>query len=113
MGASMASAIATTNKINCPCPLLFELLLYLLDEPPILNWLRKKISEIKTILPSIIPAIVINSTSRLIMCEISWAITPCNSSRFNLASRPEVTATADLFGFLPVAKAFGAASLII
>jgi hypothetical protein len=49
----------------------------------------------------------------LIMCEISWAITPCNSSRFNLASRPEVTATADLFGFLPVAKAFGAASLII
>ena len=53
------------------------------------------------------PARVMISTSRLAMCESSWASTPstsCGSSRFQ---RPVVTATAEFFGLRPVANAFG------
>ena len=47
------------------------------------------------------------STSRLAMCESSWASTPSISFGSRRCQRPVVTQTAACFGERPVAKAFG------
>ena len=52
-------------------------------------------------------AIVMMSTSRLAMCESSWARTASISFGSSRPSRPLVTATVACFGLRPVAKAFG------
>ena len=47
------------------------------------------------------------STSRLAMCESSWASTPSISFGSSRSQRPVVTQTTACFGERPVAKAFG------
>ena len=68
------------------------------------NWRKFAIAEIAA---PIIAAIVVTSTSRLRMCESSWAITPRTCSRGMSATRPSVTATAECCGLRPVANALG------
>ena len=63
--------------------------------------------------PSMMPASVMYRMSRCRMWLISWATTPWSSSRLSLASRPAVTAMEADWGLRPVAKAFGAGSLMM
>ena len=65
-----------------------------------------------TTLPSITPAMVMKRTSWFLTCPISWAITPCSSSRLRRFNNPEVTATQELSGLRPAANAFGTSSSI-
>ena len=60
--------------------------------------------------PTSAATIVITRTSRLRMWLISWATTPCSSSRSSVSSRPRVTASDACSGSRPVANAFGSAS---
>ena len=69
---------------------------------------RRKIWDIRAMLPSMMPASVTYRMSRWRMWLISWAMTPCSSSRLSRASRPAVTATDADLGLRPVAKALGA-----
>ncbi len=71
--------------------------------------LRKK-CEMRTMLPSMIPATVMSCESRFAMCDISCATTPWSSSRLSFDTRPAVTAMALFSGFIPIANALGAGS---
>ena len=110
IGASIINTSATTRIIILPCPppLDEELLLDPVRAPKIMK--RDPYQARITIVPSRILHIVMSSTSRFLMWEISWAMTPCSSSRFSFCSSPEVIATAARLGSRPVAKAFNAGS---
>jgi len=58
--------------------------------------------------PTMIMATVMKRVSWFLIWPISWAITPCSSSRLSRWRSPVVTATAALSGLSPVAKALGA-----
>jgi hypothetical protein len=57
-----------------------------------------------------VAAIELMRMSRFLMWASSCAMTPSSSSWFISSSKPAVTATDELLGLRPVAKAFGACS---
>ena len=65
----------------------------------------KRVSSAATMAKKL--ATVMISTSRLAMCESSWASTPSTSFGSSRSQRPVVTHTAACFGERPVANAFG------
>ena len=72
--------------------------------------MRAAISATATRMPTVVTASVVTCTSRLRMCDISCASTPSSSRRDMRLSSPLVTATPELFGERPNAKALGAGS---
>ena len=64
-------------------------------------------------IPAVVAATAETKVSRLATWAISWAVTPCNSSRSIDSNKPVVKAMRAFSGFRPVAKALGAGSLTI
>ncbi len=109
IGASIINTSATIRIIIWPCPPPRDEELLLDPTPPKMRK-RDPYQAKSTIVPSRTPHIAMSSTSRFLMWDISWPMTPCSSSRFSFWSRPEVIATDALLGSRPVAKAFSAGS---
>ena len=65
------------------------------------------------IAPAVVAATAETKVSLLATCDISWAITPCKSSRSITSRIRVVNAISACSGFLPVANAFGAESSTI
>src|SRR5450756_2320530 len=61
----------------------------------------------KTTALAMVAAMVLIKISLCLIWDNSWAMTPSNSSLFNIFRIPDVTATAAWSSFLPVANALG------
>ena len=106
IGARIKTNSETTNMIGLA-------LLSRSRRPPPNHIMRIRKSLKIAIAPAVVAATAETRVSRLATCAISWAITPCSSSRSITSRMRVVKAISAWSGSRPVANAFGAVSTTI